>query len=44
MAGFRIFLVNVSQGLNKPLVPNMPGLTIWKGCENVRVTQGAEHA
>ena len=29
--------------LNKPPVLNMPGLSIWLGCEYVRVTQGAEY-
>ena len=30
--------------LNKPPVPDMPGLRIWQGCKNPRVTQGAEYA
>ena len=43
MAGFWICLVIVSQELDKPPVLNMPGLTIWQGCEYARVTQGTEH-
>ena len=30
--------------LNMPLVLNMPGLTVWQGCEYARDTQGAENA
>ena len=44
MAGFWICLVIVSQELDKPPVLNMPGFTIWPGCEYARVTQGTEHA